>query len=99
MPLTLENIFEKYIAWFAEHALEGIAPPAREQLNLQQTHNEDLYEDDRCVVNRTCYLLPLLPSQSKSGRLEVFSFSELNLMFKNPDGDPEEVFPVEYRLE
>ncbi len=40
----------------------------------------------------------MYPSESSSGRPEVFGFTELNMMKQDPGGDIEELVPVEYAL-
>ncbi len=92
------NLHSRYLDWFRERAGNRSAPWDEEDFPRFQSFHEDVYENDRILLNRVYYSIPLSPSDSLSGKLEVFSFSELNLMEKDGD-DIIDICPVEYRLE
>ncbi len=56
-----------------------------------------MFEADGFFLNRVFFVVPMLPSESRNGRLEVFVITELNLMKKAEDSDEiVDVIPVEY---
>lgn len=96
---TFEKVYERYLAWFHEKADAEARPKGKDEVLQCQRDNEDVFEDSSILLSRAFFFVPLLPSESKSGRLEVFTLFELNLMRKSggPDGDDlEEAVPVEY---
>jgi len=96
---SLERVYDRYLAWFHENANAAAQPKRRGELSRYCLGSEDIFEDSVLLLNRAFYFVPLLPSESKSGLLETFTISELNLMRKSggPDGDDlTELVPVEY---
>ncbi len=93
-----KSLYARYLDWFQERAGKEALPWDEEDLPRFQSFNEDVYENDRIVLNRVYYAVPLAPSHSRSGRLEVFTFSELNLMEK-AGNDITNLRTVEYRVE
>lgn len=99
---TLEHIYQEYLTWFRERARPGCTPANIGQITGLNSINEDVFEDEDMVINRIYYHIPLSALFSHSGKLEVFSFSSLNLMEKCPNGEERElrlVLPLEYRRE
>ncbi len=84
---TFEELYDDYLAWFRKRAKDQTTAWSREDFSRFQSLNEDVFENGRILLNRVYYLVPLLPGQSRSGRLEVFSFSELNMLFRDYAGD------------
>lgn len=76
--LTREELYEAYLAW-----LEGDSPCAQEEIFLCPVANQDVFEDETCVVNRLWYVVPA----RAGGRLRTFSFFEENLFYKDARGD------------
>lgn len=93
-----EALYSRYLHWFKSRAAEGALPFGREDFPRFRSFHEDVYEDDRMFLNRAYYFIPLAPSESVSGRLEIFAFSVLNFMEKEGDDLPNAV-RVEYRIE
>ncbi len=93
-----KSLYARYLNWFQERAGEEALPWDEEDFPRFQSFHEDVYETARLLLNRMYYIVPLSPTSSLSGKLEVFTFSELNLLEK--DGDEiVDVRPVEYRVE
>lgn len=95
---SLNDLYSRYLLWFRERAGKEALPWEKEDFPRFQSFNEDAYENDRIVLNRMYYLIPLSPSESASGRLDVFAFSVLNLLEKTGD-EIVTIRPVEYRVE
>ena len=97
---SFDKAYESYLSWFHEKAMPSAAPKDREAVLGCQMCQEDVFEDDSYILNRMFFLLPLLPSESKSSRLEIFIITELNLMKKlEYDDDIEYIIPVEYSVQ
>lgn len=100
---TAHAVYMDYLKWFHEHARESVLPKQEDEFIDCRAFHEDSFEDDDLVLNRVFFLITLSPSQTQSGRLEIFAFSELNLMTWSYDKDNGEeinmVIPVEYRIE
>lgn len=98
---SFDRVYQGYLDWFRDKAAAAAKPKDQEGLLGYQLCNEDVFEGDGFLLNRVFFFVPLLPSESKSGRLEVFTASELNLLQK-ADGaageDFEKITPVEYTL-
>lgn len=97
-----ETVYQDYLAWFREQARPTANPREKEELLGCQIFHEDIFENDNILLNRMYFLIPLSPSQSKSGALEIFRFSELNLMLKMCSDKIDHVvgiIPAEYRKE
>ena len=95
---SFEQVYDDYLAWFHERAVPTAMPKDREDVMQYQLCNEDVYEDEETLLNRMYFFIPLLPSESKNGKPQVFIIEELNLM-KKANGDPEDIedfMPVEY---
>ncbi len=103
LKFLFSRIYQDYLAWFQERARDGADPIDEEQLIRYQIHNEDAFENASYLLNRIYFVVPLSPSQSRSGSMELFAFSELNLLVKGTaNGISDEVldmYPVEYRRE
>ncbi len=95
---NFKSIYGRYLYWFQERAGKDVLPWDEEDFPRFRSFNEDVYENDRIVLNRVYYSIPLSPSHNHTGKLEVFSFSELNLMEKAGD-DIVGLCTVEYRVE
>lgn len=95
-------VYQRYLEWFQEHARPSAAPWGEDKLLETVSHYEDVFENERLILNRMFYTVALLPSESKIGLLERFTFSQLTLMEKvpMPDGTDEifESVPVEHTL-
>lgn len=99
---TYETIYTEYLQWFRELAIGGVDPKGGDEIIRYRTFSEDVYEDKHIILNRVYFMVPLSPMQTKSGRLESFAFSELNLMVKQPRSDGDEIMDfrtIEYRRE
>lgn len=97
-----EAVYQHYLAWFRERAKPGASPKEKDTLLGWQSFHEDVFENPHFILNRVYFLIPLSPAQSRSGTLEIFRFSELNLMRKaqyNGMEEIAEIYPVEYRIE
>jgi len=97
-----ETVYQDYLTWFRERARPNANPKEKEELLGCQIFHEDIFENDNLLLNRMYFLIPLSPSQSKSGELEAFQFSELNLMMKIHADKIDEIagiLCVEYRKE
>ncbi len=97
-----QAIYQSYLSWFRERAAECALPKTEEELLGFQIFHEDIFEDSNILLNRMYFAIPLSPSQNRSGSLETFAFSELNLMLKIRHSGIDEItniLPVEYRLE
>ena len=89
--------YESYLAWFRDKATDTAKPKDEEEILGCQLCNEDVFEGDGVLLNRVFFVVPLLPSESRNGRLEVFVITELNLMKKAEDSDEiVDVISVEY---
>ena len=95
---SFDKAYGAYLAWFQEKAVSSAVPKDREAVLGFQLCHEDVFENDSILLNRMFFILPLLPSESKSGLLELFAVFELNLMQKAGD-DTEDVTPVEYAIQ
>lgn len=94
---SFDRIYEDYLHWFHEKARSSAVPKEKEELLQYQIGHEDVFENSTTLLNRMFFFIPLLPSESNSGRPELFIISELNLMKKDDCCDEvEEVIPVEY---
>ncbi len=93
-----ESIYFHYLDWFQARAEQGAVSVEREAFPQYQSFHEDVFENDRMILNRMYYTVPLSPSASRSGKLELFAFSELNLMEKE-NGSIADLYTVEYRIE
>ena len=94
---NFQRIYEDYLIWFHDKARSSAVSKSEEDFLQYQSGNEDVYEDAGILINRMFFFIPLLPSESKSGHLEIFRFSELNLMKKCEESDDaEEIISVEY---
>lgn len=91
-------IYQCYLDWFSSHARPGAAPMPEEELAGVQAYNEDVFDNGSIVLSRVVYYVPLAPSEAKSGRPELFGFTELNLLQGNGEGDIRDIAPVEYAL-
>lgn len=94
-----QNVYRAYLRWFKERCIDELPVKDEEELLACQTFNEDIFENERYLLSRMYFIVPLLPSENKNGVLEFFVFSELNFMDKGPDDSIREVLPVEYRIE
>lgn len=102
LKMIFRGIYREYLKWFEERAQETARPIDEEEMIDCQICHEDIFENSNYLLNRMFFLIPLAPSQSRSGTLEAFAFSEMNLMLKGPGGDADDVldiYPVEYRRE
>lgn len=95
---SFDEAYGHYLSWFQEKAAANAVPKDKEAILGFQLCHEDVFEDDAIFLNRMFFIVPLLPSESKSGQLELFAISELNLMQKAGD-DTEDVTPVEYTIQ
>lgn len=95
---TFAWVYQCYLSWFRDRARPGAAPKQEEELIGAYSYNEDVFEDGHIYLNRVVYYVPLNSCEAKSGKPEVFGFSELNLLEKDCCGDIEEIIPVEYAL-
>lgn len=95
---TFSWVYQSYLLWFSEHARPGAAPKPDEELIGAYSYNEDVFEDGHIYLNRVVYYVPLDSREAKSGKPEIFGFSELNLMEKDEIGDIKGITPVEYEL-
>lgn len=100
---TVWAVYTDYLKWFRDHAKEGILPKQEDELVGFHAFHEDSFDDGDITLNRMFFLIPLFPSQTRNGRLEVFAFSELNLMVRTSDESGcdkvDRLIPVEYRIE
>lgn len=94
----LDDFYSRYLDWFQKRAAKNAVPWAEEDLPRFQSFHEDVYENDRIILNRMYYSIPLPSSTSLSGKLEIFSFSELNLLEKEGH-EIVNICPVEYQIE
>lgn len=92
---SFDTVYKRYLAWFHEKAAAGTAPKEEGEFPAFQLFHEDIYEDDFMILNRVYFTVPLLPAESKTGRLELFAFTELNLLHK-AGGEIERMTPIEY---
>ncbi len=95
---SFDEAYGRYLSWFQEKAAAGAVPKDREEILGFQLCHEDVYQDDTMLLNRMYFVIPLLPSESKSGQLELFAISELNLMRKT-GGASEDFTPIEYETQ
>lgn len=95
---NFEALYSRYLDWFRERAKKEVIPLEKECFPQFQSFHEDVYETDRLLLNRMYYMIPISPLESLTGKLEIFSFSELNLMEKSKD-DISDLRTVEYRVE
>lgn len=97
---TFESIYSNYLTWFRDKARPAEEPKSREELMCFQILADDVFENALCLLNRAYYSVPLAPSQSRSGQVEVFRFAQLNLMVKSggEDDDIVSIIPAEYVL-
>ena len=96
---TFDTLQDAYREWVNDHAAEGVVVRDLQSMISRPMINDTEYEDDTLILDRVYYWIPLLPSESKSGKLETFNFSELNILFKDPDDEVTHVASGEYRLE
>lgn len=93
-------VYGRYLEWFRDNARPGAQPRAQETLPGFSLCHEDIFESPTDALNRMFFLVPLLPSESKSGRLEIFAITELNLLKKAEDDDEiQDIVPVEYSVQ
>ncbi len=95
---SFDGLYLRYQEWFRGRAAERAAPWDREDFPRFQSFHEDVYDNGRVILNRMYYMIPLSPTESRSGKLEIFSFSELNLMEMDGD-DIADCRTIEYRIE
>jgi len=95
---SFDKAYGAYLAWFQEKAAADAVPKDQEAILGFQLCQEDVFENDSILLNRMFFVVPLLPAESKSGRLELFTISELNLLQKSGD-DVEGITPVEYTVQ
>lgn len=94
---SFTKTYENYLAWFRDKAADAAKPKDEEEILSCLLCNEDVFEGEGFLLSRVFFVVPLLPSESRNGRLEVFVITELNLMKKAEDSDEiEDVIPVEY---
>lgn len=74
--MTLNQLFQLY-----SNLNHGSPPLSSQALFSFPSINFDIYEDERSVVNRLFYILPLPATSS------LFIFFEDNSFIKNPSGD------------
>lgn len=95
-----EEIYRAYVQWFEARAVEGAVPLPPERMPFDAAMNEDVYEDGRFLLNRTYHTVVAPASVTRSRRAEVFLFSGLHLIVKDPaTGDWTEMLDLEYRVE
>ncbi len=98
-----EGIWETYLEWFRERALDTAEAKSPEELESFLLFHEDVYLDGSFILNRMYFLIPLSPRESRSGKLEWFAFSRLNYLERRwtPDhaDEIERCLAVEYRRE
>ncbi len=95
---SFDEAYRRYLSWFQEKAVSSAVPKDQEAVLGFQLCHEDVFENDSILLNRMFFIVPLLPSESKSGLLELFAISELNLLQK-AGGDVEDITPVEYTVQ
>lgn len=95
---SFHTLYSHYLDWFQKRAGAGTAPWDKEDFTRFQSFHEDVYEDKKILLNRVYYAVPLSPSDNPSGKLEMFTFSALNLMEKDESGTMN-ILTVEYRVE
>ncbi len=97
---TFEWVYQRYLEWFHSKARQNAKPKSAEDVIGFHLFHEDVFESQRLILSRMIYSIPLLTSESDTGKAEFFTFSELNLMEKvfTNDGEDEieEIVPVEY---
>lgn len=98
LPCTFSWIYQTYLEWFSGRARPGAVPRQEEEIAGASCYSEEIFDNGHVVLNRVVYYVPLKASEAISGVPEMFGFTELNLMEANPDGDIEEITPVEYAL-
>ncbi len=77
-------VYDRYLAWFHDNAKPTATPQSKEELMRFPLGNEDVFEQDAILLNQIFFAVPLRPSDSLTGQLRLFAFSELNLMAKDP---------------
>lgn len=94
-----EQVYARYLQWFGEWAAEGMVPQKLEE--ILSVENQDLFENEDCVINALCYVAPLLNEETVDGQLHLFLFREINFMKKEKAsrGDLVEALPVTYRYQ
>lgn len=95
---TFTWVYQHYLNWFAERARPDAAPKPEDEIVGAYSYNEDVFDDGHIILSRMVYYVPLTSSEAKSGRPELFGFTELNLMEESSDGDVEGITAVEYAL-
>lgn len=99
----LGRVYGEYLRWFRRKAVSSAVRKGRRELAALPVYNEDVFDGGSFTLNRMYFLVFLPPSQSRSGKPEYFSFSQLNLMERTwsmSGGDRvEKMIPLEYRLE
>lgn len=97
---NFESVYASYLTWFQDKARPTEEPKSPDELLRCQVLDDDVFENAGCLLNRAYYSVFLAPSQSRSGQMELFSFTLLNLMVKGSgeDGDVVEIIPAEYML-
>lgn len=98
---TFDQAYAGYLAWFHDQASAIARPKEKEKENILgcQMWHEDVFEEETLLLNRVFFLVPLLPSESKSGQLEIFVITELNLLkTTGADDEIEDVIPIKYSI-
>lgn len=98
---SFDRVYQSYLVWFRQKALKSARPSGPEDILKYQLCHEDVFEQDGLLLNRMYFLIPLLPSESKSGHLETFTIAELNLLQKSDPsscGEFDRLTPIEYTI-
>ncbi|ANU54117.1 hypothetical protein I5Q82_10125 [Acutalibacter muris] len=95
---TFTWVYQHYLSWFSDHARSDAIPKREEEIVGAHSYNEDVFSDGHISLNRVIYYVPLKQSEAKSGKPEIFGFTELNLLEEDSSGDIEKITPVEYAL-
>lgn len=95
---TFSWVYQYYLAWFADRAQPGAAPKSEEEIIGTYSYNEDIFDDGHITLSRVVHYVPLTSREAKSGKPELFGFTELNLIEERSDGEIAKIVPVEYTL-
>lgn len=97
---TFENAYKCYLEWFQDRAVAQAKPKSMKDFLGYQIGAEDVFEKENMLLARTFFFVPIFPSESKFGRMEIFTISELNFMekvlSKNGEDDILDVEAIEY---
>lgn len=92
-------VYDRYLVWFRDNAKPAATPQGEEELFRFSLGNEDVFEQDAVLLNQMFFAVTLRPSESLTGQLQLFTFSELNLMMKNSQtGDCDIITPAGYTV-